>query len=1053
MRIEDRICLPPLNLIHRRKRLLTLLSDLVHESRVIPIYAPSGYGKTTLLVDFAQTTDLPVCWCSLASADRDPTTFLTLVIHSFIKRFRDIDADALLALAAQGDSEATIRGLGEVMPDLTPYILIIDDYHKGFNAALSLTLDRLVDTLPEAKSIILSSQRYTRSGDVVPLPADNQQAVITRETLQCTPEEVQGVISKRFGYYLDPQEATDIASETDGNIAQILLLGHMTVPDRRDYLREKCSDYQTLIPSFSEIFDSQPAELRDFLLQTSLLPHITATLTNELLEIDDTQPLIDSLVKNQLFVIRDGSGIQYQAGFGEFLRAKLAKNVPLHRQVSIKTATLLAAHAYIEESVSLYLGGQAWDEAATLLEVEGSTFCNTGRALMLHDWLTQIPEAVLSGYPRLLLLRGQILCDNLGKASLALTYFDSAGQQFQKQGDAIGAAETHIWRSVVARMTGQAAQGVILAGEGLTQLEEAKADRQTIAWATKNYGLAHWTAGDIESALTALRQALEMFETAADMYHVGICHHDIGACLRKQGNIGGAAYHYEEAIRIWEASGNANNLANTLTNLGTLLCITGRYDEALQKFNDSLTLALQIGATRRAAFAQTGMGDTYLENGYYEEALAAYDASIALARQAEIRPLEIYNTLQRGECLYRQNNLSEALAIATQAGEYATELNLVYEKGLASALQGRIYIRQTHYVTAHQLFSQAAACLSKNDVLEQAKVRLWWAHSLLLDDRASAAFTQLQEALKLALGLGDLRQSMRRAVVETEQMLTYFFYHFKTPGGIVNSIRLLLQHAGRAPWDNPEPNLTMFSLGLPRLVVAGKAKQFPVRGRASKFPELIAYLVIAGQSRGRRWNEIAEVIWPNLNSDRASTIFHQSIRRLRSSIFKSSECIIVKDGYYHINPAYDRWCDALVFENLYNRISHLPPEQALPLQLELIDLYQGEFLAGFDLGQWGIAYRTRYERQFLEVIEATSQQLLTDHEARQALKLLFRGLRHDYFREELHQLVLRAYAELNSFSELRTHYETICRDFERDLGYAPSSELTKLYQQLIAGEA
>src|SRR3990172_4696493 len=59
-----------------RQRLIALLSE--HVSRRITIVtAPACYGKTTLLLDFAQSWDAPVCWYALDERDRELRTFLT----------------------------------------------------------------------------------------------------------------------------------------------------------------------------------------------------------------------------------------------------------------------------------------------------------------------------------------------------------------------------------------------------------------------------------------------------------------------------------------------------------------------------------------------------------------------------------------------------------------------------------------------------------------------------------------------------------------------------------------------------------------------------------------------------------------------------------------------------------------------------------------------------------------------------------------------------------------------------------------------------------------
>jgi len=235
------------------------------------------------------------------------------------------------------------------------------------------------------------------------------------------------------------------------------------------------------------------------------------------------------------------------------------------------------------------------------------------------------------------------------------------------------------------------------------------------------------------------------------------------------------------------------------------------------------------------------------------------------------------------------------------------------------------------------------------------------------------------------------------------------------------------------------------------LIVSGKRKRFTQRGRARKLPELLAYMLIEGQNGGCRWVEIAETIWPNLSPEKASATFHQSIRRLRKTFFDAPDYILVQDDYYQINPVYCEWCDVLTFEQLYNRVTHLSPEVALPLQLEMIDLYRGEFLQGFDIDEeWGTIHRTEYEQRFLWIIKAASQQLLTQGAIWKALDILQKGITHNYFQEDLHHEILEAYARLGLYSEMRSHYKQVVKTFKDDLGHPPDVALKEHFQRLIS---
>ena len=63
--------------IINRKRLIDLLAEYTSQ-RVTIVSAPAGYGKTTLLLDFARSWNAPVCWYTLDERDRDLRTFLKI---------------------------------------------------------------------------------------------------------------------------------------------------------------------------------------------------------------------------------------------------------------------------------------------------------------------------------------------------------------------------------------------------------------------------------------------------------------------------------------------------------------------------------------------------------------------------------------------------------------------------------------------------------------------------------------------------------------------------------------------------------------------------------------------------------------------------------------------------------------------------------------------------------------------------------------------------------------------------------------------------------------
>ncbi|NJN92695.1 MAG: hypothetical protein HC875_00725 [Anaerolineales bacterium] len=426
-----------------------------------------------------------------------------------------------------------------------------------------------------------------------------------------------------------------------------------------------------------------------------------------------------------------------------------------------------------------------------------------------------------------------------------------------------------------------------------------------------------------------------------------------------------------------------------------------------------------------------------------------YDLSTRFAQEAAVRSLEVYNLVKVGECYYQQHDLTQAFNLAGQAREVAGETGLVFEHGLACALQAKIYVRRAEYKAGFNLFPIALAGLTGNDVLEQTKVRFWWSYALLLDARTTAALEQLQEALRLALDLGHLKQGLTSTLVETRQLLLHFLHRDDTPAQVRESIYGLLEQT-RAKIELTQPSLQVFAFGTPVLIVAGTRRRFTQRGGMRKAPEFLLYLLVEGQEGGCRWSDVSAAIWPETEPERASTVFHQTLKRLRDVIFEAPDYISRRDDYYAVNRNYLQWSDVQAFENLFERTARAIPEEALPLQLELIGLYQGEFLAGFELGEWGTAYRTSCETRFLQVVTLASEQLLKIGSAQEALTIISKGLSVDYFREDLHRAALHAYAHLRLYDHLAAHYLALCTTFEEEFGALPEPETQQLHQELVA---
>ena len=160
-----------------RSRLVNFLHDQL-EHKLIVISASAGYGKTSLLIDFAHETSLPVCWYSLDDSDRDPHVFLEYLTATVNRRFPNIGEQAQQVLThgeTTRDFDAVVGVLiNEIQENAKPFVIVLDDYHTiAESEAINHIVETLLLLLPDQVHLIISSRdaAYPVTPDTVTSPA------------------------------------------------------------------------------------------------------------------------------------------------------------------------------------------------------------------------------------------------------------------------------------------------------------------------------------------------------------------------------------------------------------------------------------------------------------------------------------------------------------------------------------------------------------------------------------------------------------------------------------------------------------------------------------------------------------------------------------------------------------------------------------------------------------------------------------------------------------------------------------------------------------------
>ena len=132
----------------------------------LSIVAPPGYGKTTLLSQWAEASDSPVAWVSVDERDNDPSVLLAHVATA-IDRIEPLDT-GFLRLVTSPRSGAALRAvhrLASTFSDLSePVSLVLDQCEALSNQECFDLLAELSMSLGEDSRVAMASRT------VPPLP-------------------------------------------------------------------------------------------------------------------------------------------------------------------------------------------------------------------------------------------------------------------------------------------------------------------------------------------------------------------------------------------------------------------------------------------------------------------------------------------------------------------------------------------------------------------------------------------------------------------------------------------------------------------------------------------------------------------------------------------------------------------------------------------------------------------------------------------------------------------------------------------------------------------
>jgi len=251
------------------------------------------------------------------------------------------------------------------------------------------------------------------------------------------------------------------------------------------------------------------------------------------------------------------------------------------------------------------------------------------------------------------------------------------------------------------------------------------------------------------------------------------------------------------------------------------------------------------------------------------------------------------------------------------------------------------------------------------------------------------------------------------------------------------------------PRARPDPlTVSVRLLGAVEVLLDGRKVEH-WHGRVGR--TALAYVLL--QRRRVPPDELAGAIWPDVPATTARNRLHVALHRLRADLSAvDPRPVLVHEQGYAVDPDVRVDLDTDRFERLADTGDEAfrgdDAFRALTAYLAALDCYGGELLAGERDDEWALLSREHYRVRLLDVLGKAAHLAFDLDRPALAVDLGQRLLALDFCREDLHRLLMRAYARLGQPQLALRQYQTCVRQLRLEFGLDPAPATVELFDQV-----
>ena len=625
--------------------------------------APAGFGKTTLLAGWAATCDEHVAWISLDPTENDPLLFWSYVAAACQQVLPDLERLVTPLFQQPGplDVDAFLTVLINALAQTSSRLfLILDDYHVIISQEIHQQMTFLIEHAPMMLHLILS----TRTDPPFPLARFRaRQTIYELRTLDVrfSEEETVLFLQRELGLTLPTQVLLDVIEQKlEGWPAglHLLALSLKKRPDPLQWLLYWNGKQQHLATYLiEEVLLQQTVEIQEFLLCTSLLPRLTGSLCDALLERSDGVEVLEMLAGANLFLTaldEEHTWYRYHHLFAQVLKHRLYRRQDKERiaQLCRRASTWYMQHTQVLDAVEMMILAEDYPEAANVLEQQGLPIAQGYPYTRFIAWMKRFPPSLFIQHPDLanwyasaLMMLGQL--DELHAAGEIAARGYEAQENLSSLGTMLAYnAIRHYWtgdHAAFARLREQAVplltEHVPEAGLTLTILN----------------GFAAFQQGQVLTARPLFDTWLRFYEQNPTFTgHIAGCMMCIADIWWIQGQLHKAVPLYQQVME------RAKTLPFPISEVhfrwSKVLLEWNRLDEAEAFLQLALQAARRMQHTKLLSLGATQQARLFLARGKREQAEQALQEASLLASRHQYQEAQQEALLEEGRLVLLQEN-------------------------------------------------------------------------------------------------------------------------------------------------------------------------------------------------------------------------------------------------------------------------------------------------------------------------------------------------------------------------------------------------------------